>query len=374
MITSFDDYCIHQTHEPVAQPSQSDRNSYNRYWFNGFDEEAGYIFEIGLGLYPNRSIMDGHFSVAIGDKQYAFHGSRRAPKERADTSVGPLCVEVVKPMRQIRVTLAKNEHDIECDLLFTAASIPHQEPKNEMYDDGHLIMLNTRFTQIGYWEGYFAIDGKRYEVSKACGTRDKSWGVRPIGEPQGGAPGLLNKEPGVYWTWCPINFGDCATQFGTFEDRDGNATQVSADLIPLYQNSNDIPSLEDSGLIEMSTIQHKYEWNSGTRRVKKAIFNFADNKGTHYDIEVEATGLKFFMLGIGYNHFEWGHGYWKGELETAREEWDLTTVNELDYQWIHTHQVVKAKMGDKEGMGVLETIVIGRHDPSGFKEFFDGAE
>jgi hypothetical protein len=374
MITSFDDYCIHQTHEPVAQPSQSDRNSYNRYWFNGFDQEAGYIFEIGLGLYPNRSVMDGHFSVAIGDKQFAFHGSCRAPKERADTSVGPLRVEIVEPMRQIRVTLAANEHDIECDLLFTAASIPHQEPKNEMYDDGHLIMLNTRFTQIGYWQGYFAIDGKRYEVSKAYGTRDKSWGVRPIGEPQGGAPGLLNKEPGVYWTWCPINFGDCATQFGTFEDRDGNPTQVSADLVPLYQNPNDIPPLEESGLIEMSTIKHNYDWNAGTRRVKKAIFNFADNKGNNYDIEVETTGLKFFLLGIGYNHFEWGHGYWQGELETAREEWDLTTVNELDYQWIHNHQVVKAKMGDKEGMGVIETMVIGRHDPSGFKDFFDGAE
>jgi hypothetical protein len=234
-------------------------------------------------------------------------------------------------------------------------------------------MLNTRFTQIGYWEGYFAIDGKRYEVSKAYGTRDKSWGVRPIGEPQGGAPGLLNKEPGVYWTWCPINFGDCATQFGTFEDRDGNPTQVSADLVPLYQNPADIPPLEESGLIEMSKIKHNYDWNAGTRRVKKAIFNFADNKGNNYDIEVETTGLKFFLLGIGYNHFEWGHGYWKGELETAREEWDLTTVNELDYQWIHNHQVVKAKMGDKEGMGVIETMVIGRHDPSGFKDFFDGA-
>jgi hypothetical protein len=374
MITSFDDYCIQQTHEPIAQPSQSDRNSYNRYWFNGFDEEVGYIFEIGLGLYPNRSVMDGHFSVAIGDKQYAFHGSRRAPKERADTSVGPLSVEVVQPMRKIRVSLAKNEHDIECDLLFTAASIPHQEPKNEMFDNGHLIMLNTRFTQIGYWEGYFAIDGKRYEVSKAYGTRDKSWGVRPIGEPQGGAPGLLNKEPGVYWSWCPINFGDCATQFGTFEDRDGNPTQVSADLMPLYQHPNDIPPLEDPGLIEMKTIKHQYEWNTGTRRVKKGVFNFADSKGNNFDIEVETTGLKFFLLGIGYNHFEWGHGYWKGELETAREEWDLTTVNELDYQWIHNHQVIKATMGDKVGMGVIETIAIGRHDPSGFKELFDGAE
>jgi hypothetical protein len=53
MITSFDDYCIHQTHEPVAQPSQSDRNFYDRYWFNGFDRDGAFLFEIGFGLYPN---------------------------------------------------------------------------------------------------------------------------------------------------------------------------------------------------------------------------------------------------------------------------------------------------------------------------------
>ena len=112
MITNFDDYCIHQTAQPVAQPSQSDRNFYDRYWFNGMDEAGTYIFEIGLGLYPNRRIMDGHFSVATGGKQYAFHGSRRAPKERGETQVGPLSIEIVTPMRQVRVVLAPNEHNI----------------------------------------------------------------------------------------------------------------------------------------------------------------------------------------------------------------------------------------------------------------------
>ena len=43
MITSFDDYCIHQTHEPVAQPAQSDRNFYDRYWFNGFDPDGAFV-------------------------------------------------------------------------------------------------------------------------------------------------------------------------------------------------------------------------------------------------------------------------------------------------------------------------------------------
>jgi hypothetical protein len=374
MITSFDDYCIHQTVEPIAQPSQSDRNFYDRYWFNGFDADASYLFEIGFGLYPNRRVMDGHFSVSLGGKQYAFHGARRAPKERGETEVGPLSIEIVKPMRQVRVKLAPNEHQIECDLIFTAISVPHEEPKNLMYDDGHVMMHNSRFTQMGHWHGYFSIDGQRHEVNQAYGTRDKSWGVRPVGEPQGGAPGLLSGEPGVYWVWCPLNFGDCATQFGTFEDRDGKPTQVSAELAPLYSKVEDIPPLEDPGLVTMQSVEHTINWRKGTRQGESAQFRFVDKPGNEYDIQVQTVGPVFYMLGVGYNHSEWGHAFWKGELETGREQWDHSEINPLDYQFLHSHQIVSATMGDKKGMGTLESIVIGRHEPSGFKDFFDGAE
>ena len=37
MITSMDDYLIHQTPEPIAQPEPTDRNFYDRYWMNGYD-------------------------------------------------------------------------------------------------------------------------------------------------------------------------------------------------------------------------------------------------------------------------------------------------------------------------------------------------
>ena len=372
MITDFDDYCIHQTAEPVAQPAQSDRNFYDRYWFNGFDAAGTYIFEAGLGLYPNRRIMDAHFSLSTGDRQVALHGSRRAPRERGDTSVGPLRIEVLTPMRQIRLYLEPNEHNIECDLVFTAASVPHQEPQSTMFDDGHLIMQSSRFTQMGYWQGHVTVDGQRITVDHAYGTRDKSWGVRPVGEPQGGAPGLLNKEPGVYWCWCPINFGDVWTQMGTFEDRDGTPTQVSADLLPLYDDPAQIPRGEDPGMQTMTQVQHSIRWQQGTRRPAAAELHFVDRQGASYDISLEPV-LRFQVLGLGYNHPEWGHAVWKGELATAREDWDLEALDPLALEHLHVHHVVRARMGDREGMGTLENLVIGRHDPSGFKDFFDGA-
>ncbi|MGI9292480.1 MAG: hypothetical protein ACR2PS_00735 [Pseudomonadales bacterium] len=376
MITNFDDYCIHQTTLPIAHPGSTDRNFYDRYWFNGMDNSGGFIFEIGFGVYPNRFVMDGHFSVSIGDTQHSFHASRRAPVDRTETNIGPLRIEVIEPMRAIRLVLAPNDTGVEAELTFHACTAPTEEPMNRRAEGVHVIMENSRFTQFGFWQGYFSVNGERTEVARATtyGTRDKSWGVRPIGEPQGGAPGLLNAEPGVYWCWSPINFGDICTQFGSFEDHDGKATQISACLVPTYENGADIPNGVEQGHVEMKTMSHKVDWKSGTRRAQSAAFHYADEDGNHYDIELSPQ-RDFYMLGIGYQHPEWGHGTWQDDLKYAAESWQLADVDPADFKHMHVHQIVTAKMtgsqGEKEGIGTLETICIGRHEPSGFQDFFD---
>ena len=84
--------------------------------------------------------------------------------------------------------------------------------------------------------------------------------------------------------------------------------------------------------------------------------------------------LRMQMYALGYQHPEWGHGFWKGENALEREEFDLASLDPLDYRHIHVHQVCRARLGDEEGIGTLETVVFGRHDPSGFKSILDGAE
>ena len=52
---------------------------------------------------------------------------------------------------------------------------------------------------------------------------------------------------------------------------------------------------------------------------------------------------------------------------------DLDEIDLLDYKHIHVHQICRAQMGSQVGIGNLETICFGRHDPSGFKNILDGA-
>jgi hypothetical protein len=89
VLNKLDDYPIHQTPEPIAHAATSDRNVYDRTWFNGYSGDGAYYFGIGMAIYPHRGILDCAFSVVERDgRQHCFYGSRRAPLERTDMQVG----------------------------------------------------------------------------------------------------------------------------------------------------------------------------------------------------------------------------------------------------------------------------------------------
>ena len=143
-------------------------------------------------------------------------------------------------------------------------------------------------------------------------------GVRPVGEPVGGAPGLMNGEPGVYWNWSPVMFGDQWLHYATFHDPDGNPTQESCELVPLYDDLSNIPAGDDAGIIHMPSMSHHLTWNKGTRLSSGSTVNCSDKEGNRYEAKLKPFGKPFYMLGIGYNHQSGGHAVWQGELAMDR--------------------------------------------------------
>ena len=98
MLIAGDDYPIHQTPDALARPATSDPNHYDRYFFNGATADGSLVFGVALGLYPNRQVIDGAFSVVVDGEQVSVHVSARCPGDRA-TAVGPITVEIVGPCR-----------------------------------------------------------------------------------------------------------------------------------------------------------------------------------------------------------------------------------------------------------------------------------
>jgi hypothetical protein len=374
MLSRFDDYPIHQTPEPVAHPATSDRNVYDRYWFNGYAPDGEFYFGIGMAVYPNRGIMDCGFSIVRDGEQHSFHASRRAPADPSETVVGPFRIEVIEPMRDVRVVLAPNETGISCDLRFRARTACVEEGRQVARRAGRVYMDATRFAQYGRWQGEVRYDGKMLPIdaSRVYATKDRSWGIRPVGEPEtGGAPML--ELPQFSFLWAPIHWRDRCTHFGMFEDADGRPWHFDGAVMPAYENLADIPPVEDPRTRKMVSGERRVTYVPGTRRAKSAVIAMTDRAGERIEISLEPL-LCFQMKGIGYTHPEWGHGRWKGELAIAGESWKSADLDPLAFDNLHIQQVMRARTGSEEGVGVMEQFCIGPHAPSGFTDLIDGAK
>jgi hypothetical protein len=371
MLSRHDDYPIHQTPEPLAHPATSDRNFYDRYWFNGFARDGEFYFGIALAAYPNRRIMDASFSIVRDGEQHSMHASRLLVGDRSETRVGPFSIQVLEPMKRLRVVVEPNETGVECDLEFVARTATLEEGRTTLRRDGKVMMDSTRFNQFGRWQGQVRAGGRvtAVEAERVCATRDRSWGVRPVGEPERGAPG---GPPQFFFLWSPIHFDDVCTHFSVFEHADGSRWHEDGMIIPAYSSVDQIPGVEDPGLESLHGLSHQVSYESGTRRARAVELELGGRNGQRHRITLEPL-LRFQMLGIGYTHPEWGHGVWKGEQALGGESWKLDDLDPLAPQHQHIQQVMRARWGDREGVGVLEQLCIGPYEPYGFKEILDGA-
>jgi hypothetical protein len=367
-LTPFDDYPIHQTSLPIAHPASGDPNHYDRYWFNGYTED--FYFGVGMAVYPNRGIIDGAFSVVHDGVQRSVFASGRVPLDRGVTRGGPLRIEVVEPLRVTRVTVERGDAGLDADVVFTARTVAHEEPRQMMTAGTKTVMDSTRLTQWGTWTGTIGVEGTRLPIERIYGTKDRSWGLRPVGPAVAGAPDTA--LPQVFFLWAPINWDDCCTHFLCFERANGDRFVGSQAILDVV--AGDAPMFgpeADTHVRHLAGATHAVRWAPGLRRSEGATLRLLRHDGGVEEIALEPL-LTFRMRGLGYTHPEWGHGHWHGELAVGAEQHRVEELDNLEPWNIHVQQVMRARWGSKTGLGVLEQLAFGAHEPSGLTGLLDG--
>ncbi|PRZ44297.1 hypothetical protein CLV47_101423 [Antricoccus suffuscus] len=368
MLTKADDYPIHQTPDPVAFAG-TDRNFYDRYFFNGYTRTGDVFFSAALGVYPQLNITDASFCLVHKGVQHNVHASRHLGMERLDTEVGPIKVTVLEPLRSLRVTVDSNDQGITADLTFHARAVPVQEPRFTRRNGPRVFMDVTRMTQNGTWEGWIEIAGERIDVSRDqyVGTRDRSWGVRPVGAPdaQPLAPAM---PPQFYWLWAPLNFDDRITLFHQNDDAAGDSWNISGVMC----------GLDGAEPEKMEKSRAEITYLPGSRYAKSATIFFDHKSGGQTRIDLTPK-WNFYMLGLGYGHPDWTHGGHKGPLVVGGESFKLSDITSYHPPHLHIQAFVTATLTSpdgttRDGCGVLEQLIIGPHAPSGFKDVLDPYE
>jgi hypothetical protein len=355
MLSKGDDYPIHQTSEPVAYAG-TDRNFYDRYFFNGYNRDGSLYFAAALGVYPLLNIMDAAFCVFVDGVQHNLHASRHLRMERMDTQVGPIAVEVVEPLQRLRLRIDSAEHGIRADLLFTGYATVLEEPRYNRRNGPRMFMDLTRMTQNGRYSGWIELQGRHIDVAGTVGTRDRSWGVRPIGmaDPQLMDPPSFTQ---FFWLWSPLHFDDGYTLYHINADEHGEPWNTAAV----------IGGFGDAPVAHMRRCSSELVIPKGTRHAVSAVLLFGHRDGGETRIELQVR-YPFFMAGLGYFNPEWAHGLNKGALAVGYDQIRTAEITTHAPPYTHIQAFVTGVRhspdGSRhEGYGVLEQLIVGPYAP-----------
>src|SRR5699024_5125659 len=147
---------------------------------------TGDIFLVtGIGYYPNLGVKDAFVLIRRGELQTAVQLSDAIDQDRLNPHVNNYRIEVIEPLRKLRVVLDETE-GIAVDLTWEGLFDAVQEQPHVLRTGNRVTLDAQRFAQVGAWSGTIAVDGEEIAVDPArwIGTRDRSWGIRPTGEPE----------------------------------------------------------------------------------------------------------------------------------------------------------------------------------------------
>ncbi|MFE0178083.1 hypothetical protein ACFWZ2_37820 [Streptomyces sp. NPDC059002] len=362
----LDEYPVHQVPLSMKHVATGDRNAYDRCIFHLFDHEGRALLILGLGVYPNTGVIDAYATLRIGDTLHAVRASDALGDDRMNLSVGPLRITVDEPLRRLRLECTADPADpdsLTYDLTWTADFPALWEPHHIQRRGDRLSLEGRRFVQAGRPAGVIRVGSEEIRVTERewTGTRDRSWGVRPI---PGEERGRLEEEfatEGFHWIWCPVRFDDRFLMVIAQEDADG------------YRTLNDATLVRDGHPDrQLGWPQADITYRPGTRHPESAVIHLTD-PDDRKPVELDVRVLASLPLAVGAGYppaDDWQHGTWRGRDWTDRRTYDLAdpAAHPLAAYGVIDH-AARFTLNGRTGYGIFEHGSFGRHDPSGFTGF-----
>ena len=366
-ISAMDETLAHQTPETFDQVSTSDRNFYDRHYFNLHSKSAELFMVIGIGQYPNLGTSDAFACIVHRGRQQVLRCSRELGVDRSDTTVGPFGVELLEALKSLRFYCEDNEHDISFDLTFVGSGPAVEEPRTVVRKGPRISMDTSRYTQMGRWKGRINLKGRQIDVNPLdyLGIRDHSWGIRPVGEPE---PMGINVNEylnnyGFFHIFVPMQFEDFQLKVFLEENADGSL---------IVEECIKVDSFERGGKVhQLGKPRHNIKYVSGSREFESAELSFDDENGNPLVVTCEAINCACLAAGTGYVASEdWTHGAYQGPLKLEAVEFDVSTpAARAGLGPLYEH-VVRFELNTGEvTWGMFENISIGHHLPYGFDSF-----
>ncbi|KIF07054.1 hypothetical protein PL81_04135 [Streptomyces sp. RSD-27] len=364
----LDEYPVHQAPLSMKHLVTGDRNAYDRCIFHVFDHAGRAVLVLGLGVYPNAGVIDAYATLRLGDELLAVRASDALTDDRMNLSVGPLSITVDVPLKRLTLRCApdpEDPHGLSYDVTWTAEFPAVWEPHHVQRRGDRLMLEGRRFVQAGGVTGTVRARGEEFVLTPGewTGTRDRSWGVRPIPGEDGGRAAEEHRPEGFHWLWIPVRFEDRFLMVVVQEDADGHRTLNEAvQVFPEGSGRHDV---------QLGWPHTEIRYRPGTRHPERAVVHLTDPSRTPLELGVEVLASSPLAVGAGYPPAsDWQHGSWQGRGWTDRRAYDLSdpAAHPMAAFGVTDH-AARFTLAGRTGFGIFEHGSFGRHDPSGFADY-----
>ena len=314
MPVPLDEYPIHQSPLSMRYVETSDRNAYDRCYFNAHDRTGDLFLITGLGIYPNLGVIDA----------YATLRTRRPPALGAD--VGRAGRRAAEPARR---SVPDRGHRAARE---DPAGLRGERARARLRPDVGRIVPRGRGAAPRLAPGW-SDHARRLPLraGRHLDRGDRGRGQEDLGDARtvgsgratgrGGSARWARRsrrhgaaeEPidGFWWTYIPLRFEDYAIVIILQEEPDGH--RVMNEAVRVWPGADRSPE-------QLGWPQIDIHYESGTRHPVGATVQLQERGGKPLTLEVETLGYTALNCGAGYGGDpDWGHGQWKGrELDRGR--------------------------------------------------------
>ena len=206
------------------------------------------------------------------------------------------------------------------------------------------------------------------DPAEVSGTRDRSWGMRPVGEQ---LPAQRQPMPfQVFWLWAPLHFDDSLHPLGVARAR--QTAPVAGSRRSCRAPSRAAPRRAATARRrELPRLGYEHRVGARPPRDGEPDLCFDDPstaRSTSRSRSSSPSGCAASATGIRTGRTAAP----TASSRSAASHIALDDFDPLDFSSIHLQNLVVATMGDRRGVGVVEQIALGPHRPSGLTGFLDG--
>jgi hypothetical protein len=357
MLLGIDEYPFHQLTQPFAGVGTSDSQWNDGHYVCVSDAAGAVSLATNLRLYHNNDVLDGFVCIRHDGRQHNIRLSRRLRPDLEHLGVGPLHLEIVEPLKIVRLMLEPNDLGIELDVTCTTTTLPYLDPIESTRVDGQLISERATYEVTGRSAGWVSVAGTRIELDpeRDCFFRNHSWGVHPGrgGPRRYGVPRPRHRAPGVR-QWVLFNLPDHGGFF--FEDPSGRKAAGKAAI--LYADRS----------VPVTAVEHELSFYEGGRRLRGGWFQLTDAESIVRTYQIEDLGWVYCQGGGYFGGFDdgLGQGVYRGDFHQEGEVWDVRHPTRIvdasgrSFEFAHAwaENFTRLTCGADQGLAHYECVVI----------------